>query len=203
MHVSVGGRTDAGVHADGQTVSFGTDCTIAPDGLRRALAQWLPDDIWIVDADDAPADFDARHSASRRWYHYAIWRGDSVPTRWHGRALAVHDPLDLDAMRAAAGTLVGTRDMRALAARPLRTAATVRTIFAADLLEVDPNVVLFEICADAFLTHMVRAIVGGLLWVGTGRWTADQFTASLASGDRQQAGPNAPAHGLTLSRIDY
>jgi tRNA pseudouridine38-40 synthase len=76
-------------------------------------------------------------------------------------------------------------------------------VFAADWREVTRDLLVFEICADAFLKQMVRGIVGGLLWVGSGRWLPDDFAAALASGDRRAAGPNAPAVGLTLHRIDY
>lgn len=106
-------------------------------------------------------------------------------------------------MRVAAGSLVGQHDFAALATRPPAGASTVRTVYVSDLFEKDSSLLLFEICADAFLTHMVRAIVGGLLWVGTTRWTSEQFIASLESRDRRLAGPNAPALGLTLHRIDY
>ena len=75
-------------------------------------------------------------------------------------------------------------------------------MFAADWLDLQPLVV-FEICADAFLTHMVRSIVGGLLWVGRGHWTAEQFASALTTTDRRDAGPNAPPIGLTLTRIEY
>lgn len=203
VRVSAAGRTDAGVHADGQVVSFATSSSIPSEGLARALAEWLPDDIWVVDAADAPSGFDARRSARRRWYRYAIWRGTFVPTLWHGRALGVREPLNLDAMRVAAASLVGQHDFAALATRPLSGKSTVRTVYVSDVLEMDASLLLFEICANAFLTHMVRAIVGGLLWVGTARWTSEQFITSLESRDRRLAGPNAPALGLTLHRIDY
>jgi tRNA pseudouridine38-40 synthase len=85
----------------------------------------------------------------------------------------------------------------------LRSDTTVRTVFAADWLQLSPDVLAFEICADAFLTHMVRILVGSLLWVGTARWTPAAFASALASGDRQAAGPTAPAAGLTLTRIEY
>jgi len=80
--------------------------------------------------------------------------------------------------------------------------STVRTVFAADWL-TNWSLATFEICADGFLTHMVRGIVGSLLWVGRGHWTPAQFTTALAAADRRAGGPNAPALGLTLSRIDY
>jgi tRNA pseudouridine38-40 synthase len=99
--------------------------------------------------------------------------------------------------------LIGRHDFASLVTRPAVRPSTERTVFAADWLEVSPSLVLFEICADAYLKQMVRTIVGSLLWVGLGRWRPDQFAAALNAADRRAAGPNAPALGLTLHRIDY
>jgi tRNA pseudouridine38-40 synthase len=201
IRVTAAGRTDAGVHADAQVVSFDTSASIPAEALERALR--LPDDIWIVDAADVATDFDARRSATRRWYRYAIWRSLAVPTAWRGRALVEAQPLNLEAMREASHALLGRHDMAALATQPRHGRSTVRTIFAADWINQSPLLLLFEICADGFLKHMVRAIVGSLLWVGTGHWTPPQFAYAFASTDRRMAGPNAPAVGLTLTRIEY
>lgn len=196
------GRTDAGVHADAQVVSFTTTSSIPVHGLTSVLPRWLPDDIWAIDAAEAEPAFDARRSAQRRWYRYAVWQGDVSPTEWRGRALAHPDPLDLGAMRQAAGALLGRRDFASLAARAPAERSTIRTVFAADWL-TRGRLALFEVCADAFLKHMVRGIVGSLLWVGRGHWTPDHFSSALATTDRRALGPNAPALGLTLCRIDY
>jgi len=197
------GRTDAGVHAEGQVVSFATSSTIPVDGLRRALRASLPDDLWIVDAAEAPSRFDARHDARRRWYRYSIWRGDSPPAAWRGRALPFVGQLDLGAMRRAAQMLLGRHDLTSLAAAGSATDSPRRTIFAADWLELGPRLVHFEVCADGFLKRMVRATVGSLLRVGEGSWTVDTFAAALAAHDRRAAGPTAPALGLTLTRVEY
>jgi tRNA pseudouridine38-40 synthase len=203
IRTSIAGRTDAGVHADAQVVSFATTSPIPAEGLRLDLTNRLPTDVWVVDAVDAPADFDARRSAKRRWYRYAVWRGPTPSAAWHGRALPHPAALNLRGMRQAASRLLGSHDLGAVAARPLTTRSTVRTIFAADWVEIGQHLAIFEICADSFLKQMVRTLVGSLLWVGSGRWTADQFAYALASAHRRSAGPTAPAHGLTLSRIDY
>jgi tRNA pseudouridine38-40 synthase len=202
--VVAAGRTDAGVHADGQVVSFDTPSTITPAGLRRVLPRWLPDDVWVVDAAEAAPDFDARHSAVRRWYRYAIWRDTTAPSAaWQGRCLPDSQPLDLDAMRQASQTLLGRHDFAALATRPRAEHFTQRTVFAADWLQLSAALLLFEVCADAYLKQMVRTIVGSLIWVGIARWTPEQFAAAMTSRDRRVAGPNAPAEGLSLHRIDY
>lgn len=201
VRVTAAGRTDAGVHADGQVVSFATSSAIDPAGLARVLATRLPSDIWVRDAADAARTFDARRSARRRWYRYALWRGPAPSAEWHGRALSYEDRLDLGGMREAAAALVGPRDFASFATR--HVGSTIRTVFAADWREISSQLLVFEICANAFLKQMVRGIVGSLLWVGAGHWSAARFTAALESRDRRAAGPNAPAHGLTLHRIEY
>ncbi len=202
------GRTDAGVHAEGQVVSFDTTSPIPAEGLVRALAARLPEDLWAVDAAEERSTFDARRSARRRWYRYVVWRGRVPSGCWQGRCLAHPDPLDLPAMRAASAHLLGRRDVATLAGGwgrdGRRGRSTVRTIYAADWLEShDEPLLLFDVCADGFLRQMVRTMVGSLLWVGRGRWTPEAFRLALAAVDRRAAGPTAPAAGLTLWKIEY
>ena len=106
-------------------------------------------------------------------------------------------------MRLSARALLGRHDFAALASSPPAGQSTVRTVYAADWLQVSQSLILFEICADAYLKQMVRTIVGSLLWVGTGHWAAEQFENALKTTDRRAAGPNAPSSGLSLVRIDY
>ncbi len=204
MRVLGAGRTDAGVHADMQVATCDTSSTITAHGLQRVMERWLPDDVWLLDVADAPTDFDARRWVSRRWYRYAIWRQGVPSSAWQGRCLVNDEPLDLMALRRSAQALLGRHDFAALAARPLPPGqSTVRTIYAADWLQVSDTLLLFEICADAYLKHMVRIIVGSLWWVGTGHWTVEQFENALKTTDRRAAGPTAPAVGLSLLRIEY
>lgn len=204
------GRTDAGVHAEGQVASFETSSTIPALGLERALRARLPEDVWVIHAEDAPAGFDARRSARRRWYRYAIWRAAAPPAAWVGRCLAMPEPLDVPAMRRATVGLLGRQDFASFVggwsqqARQRPRRSTRRTLMAADWLGTDDDpLLLFEVCGDAFLRQMVRSLVGSLLWVGGGRWTAGDFLAALEARDRRSAGPAAPAAGLTLWKIEY
>jgi tRNA pseudouridine38-40 synthase len=207
VHIVAAGRTDAGVHAEGQVVSFDTTASIPVEGLRRALSTRIPDDVWIVEAAEAPGGFNARRSARRRWYRYAVCQGESPPAEWRGRCLLHATPLDTAAMRFASRSLLGHHDMAAFAGGWGRNArqgrSTGRTVYAADWLAISEELLLFEVCADAFLRQMVRAMVGSLLWVGQGRWTPSQFSAAIRSADRRAAGPTAPAVGLTLWKIEY
>jgi tRNA pseudouridine38-40 synthase len=198
------GRTDAGVHADAQVVSFETTSSMPASGLAACLGRWLPDDVWLVSADEADPRFDARRSALRRWYRYAIWRSSDAPSAgWQGRCLVHRAPLDVQAMRDAARGLLGTHDFATFRTAASDDRGTVRTVYAADLLEIDDSLLMFEICADAYLKQMVRAIVGSLVWVGEGRWSPTEFTDALESADRRAGGPTAPAVGLSLHHIDY
>jgi len=203
VRVTAAGRTDAGVHAEQQVISFDTRSTMTPEGIHQVVARYLPDDVWFHDVSAVPGDFDARRAARRRWYRYALWRHVSPPSAWHDRALVHREALNLRAMRDAAHHLVGRHDFASLVTRPSRPGSTHRTVLAADWLEISPALLVFEICADAFLKQMVRAIVGTLLWVGSGRWQPDDFRRALLAADRRAAGPNAPALGLTLQRVEY
>jgi tRNA pseudouridine38-40 synthase len=208
--ITAAGRTDAGVHAERQVVSFDITGALPASALVRLLPRHLPDDVWVVEATDAPSSFDARRSAWRRWYRYFLWcQPTPLPGIWRGRCLEHPEPLDIPAMRQAASHLVGRIDAAALVTgwgrdgRPGRS--TWRTIERADFYEsaCPDTPFYFEIGADAFLKQMVRTIMGGLLWVGRGHWSAADFADALASGDRRRSGPTAPAHGLTLWTIEY
>jgi tRNA pseudouridine38-40 synthase len=205
VRVTAAGRTDAGVHADAQVVSFETASPMTAAGLQQVLPRWLPDDLWILDVAEASPGFDARRSVLRRWYRYAVWRGSVPTTSWQGRCLVLdeHNALDLGAMRRGATALLGRRDFASLATKRPPRQSTERTVFAADWLQISRSLIIFEVCADAFLKQMVRTIVGSLLWVGSGRWSVERFVAAIASADRRAAGPNAPAVGLSLHRIEY
>ncbi len=203
LRVTAAGRTDAGVHADAQVISFDTSSSITPLGLTRVLPTRLPSDIWVVDASETTPTFDARRSARRRWYRYALWRHGAPMASWQGRCHVHTSALDVGAMRRASQSLLGRHDFASLVTRPSMKGGTERIVFAADWLEVRQSLVIFEVCADAYLKQMVRTIVGSLLWVGGGRWKPGQFADALAQVDRRAAGPTAPAEGLSLHRIDY
>jgi tRNA pseudouridine38-40 synthase len=203
VRVTAAGRTDAGVHADAQVVSYDTTSSISPQGLRHVLPRHLPEDVWVSEVSEVASTFDARRSARRRWYRYAVWRHGTPSTEWRGRCLATSDPLDVSRMRPAARSLLGRHDFASFVTRRSASGSTARTVFAADWLDLSPQLLLFEICADAFLKQMVRGVVGSLFWVGLGRWTPAQFAQATAAADRRAAGPNAPAIGLSLHRIEY
>lgn len=205
VRVTPAGRTDAGVHASGQVVSFETSGRLGAAELVRATNARLPEDILVEGAAEMPPGWDARRSALRRHYRYTIWNR-SIPNLWQRRwSWHLPDRLDLALMRQAARLLIGRHDFGAFAGQAAReptVRSTTRTVERAGWRE-DAGFLYFDITADAFLRHMVRALVGTLIWVGRGRVHPDQLQEIVASADRRRAGPNAPPRGLMLLGVDY
>lgn len=205
VRVTAAGRTDAGVHASGQVVSFTTRGRLAPPELLRAANAHLPDDVLVHGAADMPPEYDARRSAIRRHYRYLIW-SQRLPSLWWRRwAWHLTDRPDLAAMQQATDQLVGTHDFASFLGHRSQEPSgrtTIRTIERAAWWQ-DGNLIGFEITANAFLRHMVRGVVGTLVEVGRGKLDPAQFGTILGAGDRRQAGPNAPPHGLILTGVEY
>jgi tRNA pseudouridine38-40 synthase len=205
VRVTAAGRTDAGVHASGQVVSFTTRGRLAPPELLRAANAHLPDDVLVHGATEAPPELDARRSARRRHYRYLIW-SHRLPNIWWRRWVwHLTDRPDVEAMQAAARQLIGTHDFASFLGHRSQEPAgrsTVRTVERAEWWQ-DGSLIGFEITANAFLRHMVRGIVGTLIEVGRGRLDPAQFGTILEAADRRQAGANAPPHGLILTGVDY
>lgn len=212
VSVAGAGRTDAGVHALGQTASFSLTRAIAADTLVRALNARMPHAVRVLSGEEMPATFHARFDARRKTYRYRIWNGDVLAPfdrcyTWH-----VPGALDVGAMQAAAQLLEGRHDFAAFMATGSATTTTVRQIFSMRIAEAIPDefalrtphsALLIEVSGSGFLRHMVRTIVGTLVEVGRGRRSIEWVTGVLASRDRAAAGPTAPAHGLFLVRVEY
>ncbi len=208
VRVTPGGRTDSGVHARGQVVSFRTSSPIATGELKKAINALVDPDLYVKDVGEAASDFDARRSAVSRRYGYAIW---NAPARsvWHRRWMGhVATPLDVERMNTACQVLLGRHDFAAFRTHQSQDPpglGTERRVHAISWSrdETDGNVVRFEIEADAFLRHMVRTIVGSSILVGEGKLPVTGIGAMLDSRQRAAAGPTAPAHGLTLLEVKY
>lgn len=200
--LSVAGRTDAGVHARGQVVSFAAERDVDPARLQRAVNAMLAPEVVVTDVRRAPESFDARFSASAREYRYRMDLAP-VPDPFAAR-FAWHHPIDLSAprMRSAARLLVGEHDFASFGRPYRRGGPTVRRL---ERLVVWRRGDRLELAArgNAFLQQMVRSLVGTLVAVGEGRLQPDAMSAILAARDRGAAGPVAPAHGLTLERVVY
>jgi tRNA pseudouridine38-40 synthase len=205
IRVTAAGRTDTGVHASGQVVSFTTSGRLGPAEIVRAANAYLPEDVVVEAAAEMPAEFDARRTALRRHYRYLIWN-DRLPDLWLRRwSWHIADRLDVRAMNETGQWLIGQHDFASFAgglAQEPSGRTTIRTVEQASWWQ-DGDLVGFEITANAFLRHMVRGIVGTLVQVGRGRFDSAQFTTMIAAADRRQGGPNAPPHGLMLVGVDY
>lgn len=200
------GRTDAGVHAEGQVASCRIETRLDAATLARALNAVLPPDLAVRSAQQAPEGFDARRDARRKLYRYRVWNGpvrSPLRTRTHA---FVRAPLDVDAMRRAAATLAGRHDFASFETRRRESgragASTVRTLFRVEILGASGGEVVFEIEGDGFLRYMVRGLVGTLLEIGRGERPEADVTRILGARDRRAAGVTAPARGLVLVRVE-
>jgi tRNA pseudouridine38-40 synthase len=200
--LSVAGRTDAGVHARGQVVSFRTDSAVRPQRLQEALNGALAPEVVVREASYAPDGFDARFSATSRAYAYRIDTGAS-PDPFRGR-FVWHRPGDyrVTAMREAARYLVGEHDFASFCRLPGAGRSTVRDLQRLSIRR-DGDLLVIGVLANAFLHQMVRSLVGTLVAAGEGRLAAADLPAILAARDRSVAAHVAPPQGLTLERVRY
>jgi tRNA pseudouridine38-40 synthase len=199
------GRTDAGVHALAQVASAALSNHLEMPTLARALNAVLPPDVRVLAIEEMDSSFHARFSARAKTYEYRVVNAPIVSAFVHRYVWHVPRPLDIEAMRTAAGPLVGTHDFAGFQAAGAGVASTERTITAFDIEDgggFDLPLVL-RITGDGFLRHMVRNIVGTLVEVGVGRWDPWRLPHILESCDRTQAGPTAPAQGLFLTHVAY
>ena len=200
--VIAAGRTDAGVHALGQVVSFRTDKALAPDEWLRALNATLPPDISVRLVEPAPDTFHARYSATGKRYAYRILNRPDRSALERARAWHLYGKLDLDAMRAAAKHLVGKHDFSSFQGHPTDVENPICDLRRLEIIR-DHELVQIEFEADRFLKQMVRAMVGTLVEVGQGRRKPDDVKTILEAKDRRAAGYTAPAHGLYLVAVMY
>ncbi len=202
VKVAAAGRTDAGVHACGQVVSFTTARAFPFDRLDLALNAMLPGDVAVRDAAVVAGAFSARFSATERTYVYALLADRRPSPLLARRAYRVWRALDVAAMRDAAAPLRGEHDFRSFCASLPDGGVTVRNV---RLLEIERrgDLVRVVIAADGFLHRMVRTIVGTLVECGSGRRLPGEMQSVLAARDRRLAGHTAPPHGLYLAGVRY
>ncbi len=197
------GRTDSGVHAEGQVAALAIDSTLDAAQLLRALNGNLARDLVVLRAETSSDAFDPRRQAVSKLYRYTVWNGPLRSPLREGRWAHVPQALDLAAMREAARVLTGEHDFACFQAAGSDVEQTVRELFRLEIGGVCGGEISLEVEGSGFLRHMVRNIAGTLLEVGRGKRTADSMAALLASGDRGRAGPTAAAKGLTLVWVRY
>lgn len=197
------GRTDAGVHAIGQTASFSSDAGLSPDIYLKGLNSLLPNDILVKFCELMDPEFHARYNARSKMYQYRILNRDMpfVMERYYVWHIRQH--LNVEAMREATSFFVGEHDFKAFEGTGSPRTSTVRHVIQAGIRATGGGKILFDIEADGFLRYMVRNILGTLVDVGKGRISGEDVKRILLSRDRSQAGATAPARGLFLMQVNY
>jgi tRNA pseudouridine38-40 synthase len=202
------GRTDAGVHAEGQAASVRLGRAWEPERLRAAVNGNVAADLRVVEVREAAEDFHARYSAKGKTYVYRVFNERVHSPFWSRYALHEARALDIDAMRGAARLLVGEHDWTAFSAAQAETKTRVRNVTALEVSERASErgrgrLIEIRASAEGFLRYMVRTMAGTLLAVGRGEADAEAVLRALETGERPHAFTTAPAHGLTLVEVRY
>ncbi len=200
--VTCAGRTDRGVHARGQVVHFDTEAARPPAAWVRGVNALLPDSVAVLWSQQVDESFHARYSATSRSYRYVLLNRPVRPALAARYTGWFHLPLDLQAMRAAAAQLVGEHDFSAFRSAECQAKSPVRTLHALDI-ERDGERFDFVLRANAFLHHMVRNVVGTLVYVGKGKHPAHWAREVLEQRDRARAAPTFAPQGLYLESIEF
>jgi tRNA pseudouridine38-40 synthase len=196
------GRTDRGVHARGQVVHFDTEAQRPVSAWVRGVNTHLPDSLAVLWAQEVAGEFHARYSARSRTYVYRLLNRAVRPALDAPYLGWFHLPLDLEAMRAAARLFVGEHDFSAFRSSECQAKSPVRTVYQLEI-DKEEETVTFVIRANAFLHHMVRNIVGTLVYVGKGKHSPAWIGELLASRERSKAAPTFGPEGLYLEKVEY
>lgn len=196
------GRTDAGVHAEGQVINFRTEARIPIDKVCVAMNSLLPPSIAAMEASEVDADFHARYSARSRLYVYDILNRETPNALQARYSWHVRRPLDVEAMSQAAKFLVGVHDFTSFACADRDEGSPIRDMMSVEVERRGEHVVV-TMRANAFLRSMARIIVGTLVEVGLAMRPASDVKTILEAQDRRPAGKTAPPHGLCLKQVEY
>jgi tRNA pseudouridine38-40 synthase len=203
IRVMAASRTDSGVHAEGQVVSFRTESALSPQTFVKGLNYYLPGDIAVKESFRVRDSFNVRRDAVSREYQYRILNSLIRSPLKEGFYYKVNGNLDIEAVNKACKVLIGTHDFASFTSNiGPEIKSTVRKVFHAGM-EKDKEVVTFNIIANAFLPHQVRSMVGSLLRIGLGRMSGEEFYSILEANKVGLAGPVAPACGLYLMQVNY
>jgi tRNA pseudouridine38-40 synthase len=197
------GRTDSGVHAEGQVATCSVETRLDDAELLRALNATLPTDVAVIALARVGDDFDPRRAATSKSYRYVIWNHPIRSPLRARRSLWVRHALDVDAMRTAAAAFVGTHDFASFQAAGSDVIGTVRTLTRVSITGAVGGEITLSFEGSGFLRYMVRNLTGTLLEIGRGHRPAADVPAILAARDRARAGRTAPAHGLTFVSVRY
>jgi tRNA pseudouridine38-40 synthase len=204
IHIHGSGRTDAGTHALGQVCNFQTRSAIPAANLHKAINTLLPASLRVMQVEEVPLQFHARRDA--RWKHYRYW---ILNDRWcspFDYPYVHHYPrrLDFAAMSQAAECVLGERDFTSFCDAKAEAESKVRRIMASSFVfDTRRQLIEYNVCADGFLHHMVRNLVGTFLEIGRGNWVVGDMERIFEAHQRTAAGPTAPAKGLFLMAVGY
>jgi tRNA pseudouridine38-40 synthase len=202
------GRTDAGVHAEGQVASVHLSREMTPEKLCAAINGNLARDVRVIEASVVADDFHARYSALGKIYVYRIFNAPVMSPFWNRYALHEARRLDIERMKRSARLFLGEHDWSAFSAAQSDALSRVRTVTGLEVTEVMDErgrgrLVEIRASAEGFLRYMVRSIAGTLLAVGRGEMDEQTVLRAINDGDRALVGATAPAHGLTLLKVHY
>lgn len=206
VHVIGSGRTDAGVHAIGQTANFKIGKELDLFRFLNSLNALTPDEITVKEIVKASNNFHARYSAIRKTYRYHVNLSRQLNPferlySWH-----FLERVDIALIKKAANSFIGTKDFSSFANESHAGSAAknpVRTIYRLDVYEKEDQTLIFEVEADGFLYKMVRNIIGTIFCVGTGKMHLEELPGIFMAKNRSKAGAAAPPHGLFLFKVDY
>lgn len=196
------GRTDAGVHALGQTAHFDTECTIPPEKIVFALNTKLPPDIRVRESSMVHPRFHSTIDAKKKHYRYVVYNAKHANAILNRYSAHVYYPLDIEKMKRAAASLIGEHDFAAYSSAGSDIKTTVRTIFSIDISK-QGDYILIDVVGNGFLYNMVRIISGTLCDIGTGRLPESAAKEALLTKDRKKAGQTMPPQGLTMMEVFY
>ena len=202
VEVNSSGRTDAGVHAYGQVISFSCDTDKSPDEIMEYMNQYLPEDIGVLSVVVAGERFHARLNATGKIYRYRVLNSNIPKVFDRKFVFQVPETLDLEPIKKGISYLEGKHDFKAFTAKKNTKKSTVRTIHEIKMEEIEGELV-FTFYGDGFLYHMVRILMGTLIEIGQHRRTPESILEAFESGDRVEAGFLAPAQGLALMQVFY
>lgn len=196
------GRTDAGVHALGQVVSFVAPDTVPVEKIYLAINTFLPPDIRAVKSERVDDDFNARYSAKKKTYEYTLYFGEVENPILERFAVMISSKVDLEKMKECAKIFIGEHDFKCFCSSGSSVKTTVRKVYDIELNK-SGEILKISVTGNGFLYNMVRILIGTLVKVGEGDLEISSVEKMLQSGDRNLGGKTFPAKGLTLKSVEY
>lgn len=202
VKVVASGRTDAGVHAEGQVAHFDTNSTVPPENFYKAINVYLPPEVRVLKSERAAEDFNARKSAKKKTYEYNFYVAEVENPLKERYALKICELPDMEKMQRAAALFVGEKNFKAFCATGSSAQTTVRTVYDVKVEKTESGFKI-AVTGGGFLYNMVRIIAGTLLFAGQNKLTEADIVTAFCAGDRKYAGKTLPAKGLTLKSVEY